>query len=163
MTTGNPHFSDVYLDRIEKLKAKDLQAAAKKYFDPQASCSRRRRNSSPTDLPSVAVMHRRSRTSCARPLHNSRSCPETGRGASDVQRPAVMFWTMARCAAGQAHSARRHCVAVQMPMLTGGANRRRMPQPTAMGNLALPTCSRAEPRPATRRRADRRILRFNRR
>lgn len=33
MTTGNPHFSDVYLDRIEKLKAKDLQAAAKKYFD----------------------------------------------------------------------------------------------------------------------------------
>lgn len=33
MTTGNPHFSDVYLERIERLKAKDLQAIAKKYFD----------------------------------------------------------------------------------------------------------------------------------
>lgn len=33
MTTGNPHFSDVYLERIERVKAKDLQAAAKKYFD----------------------------------------------------------------------------------------------------------------------------------
>lgn len=33
MTTGNPHFSDIYLERIDRLKAKDLQAAAKKYFN----------------------------------------------------------------------------------------------------------------------------------
>ena len=33
MTTGNPHFSDIYLDRIDRLKAKDLQAMAKKYFN----------------------------------------------------------------------------------------------------------------------------------
>lgn len=33
MTTGNPHFGDIYLERIDRLKAKDLQAAAKKYFD----------------------------------------------------------------------------------------------------------------------------------
>jgi zinc protease len=33
MTTGNPHFSDVYLKRIDELKAKDLRAVARKYFD----------------------------------------------------------------------------------------------------------------------------------
>ncbi|HSU65484.1 MAG TPA: pitrilysin family protein, partial [Tepidisphaeraceae bacterium] len=33
LMTGNSHFSDIYLKRIDQLKAKDLQAVAKKYFD----------------------------------------------------------------------------------------------------------------------------------
>ena len=33
MNTGDPHFSDLYTQRIETLTAKDLQAVAKKYFD----------------------------------------------------------------------------------------------------------------------------------
>jgi len=33
MSTGDPHFSDLYVDRIDALKAKDLQAVARKYFD----------------------------------------------------------------------------------------------------------------------------------
>jgi zinc protease len=33
MSTGDPHFSDLYVDRIDALTAKDLQAVAKKYFD----------------------------------------------------------------------------------------------------------------------------------
>jgi zinc protease len=33
MSTGDPHFSDLYVDRIDAVKAKDLQAVARKYFD----------------------------------------------------------------------------------------------------------------------------------
>jgi zinc protease len=33
MMTGNSHFSDIYLTRIDQLKARDLQAVARKYFD----------------------------------------------------------------------------------------------------------------------------------
>jgi zinc protease len=33
MMTGDPHFSDLYLKRIDQLKANDLQALARKYFD----------------------------------------------------------------------------------------------------------------------------------
>lgn len=33
MMSGNIHFSDIYLDRIEQVKPKDLQAMARKYFD----------------------------------------------------------------------------------------------------------------------------------
>jgi zinc protease len=33
MATGNPHFSDLYLKRIDELKASDLQAVARKYFN----------------------------------------------------------------------------------------------------------------------------------
>ena len=33
MMTGDSHFSDVYLKRIDELTANDLQAAARKYFD----------------------------------------------------------------------------------------------------------------------------------
>lgn len=34
MTTGDAHFSDKYLQRILKVSAGDMQAVAKKYFDP---------------------------------------------------------------------------------------------------------------------------------
>jgi zinc protease len=33
MATADPHFSDLYLQRIDQLKASDLQAVARKYFD----------------------------------------------------------------------------------------------------------------------------------
>ena len=33
MSTGDPHFSDLYLKRIDEVKPKDLQAVARKYFD----------------------------------------------------------------------------------------------------------------------------------
>ena len=33
MMTGDAHFSDIYLTRIDQIKAKDLQAVAKKYLD----------------------------------------------------------------------------------------------------------------------------------
>ncbi len=35
LSTGDPHFTDQYLDRIEKLTPQDLQAVARKYLDPQ--------------------------------------------------------------------------------------------------------------------------------
>ncbi|HWE94199.1 MAG TPA: pitrilysin family protein [Tepidisphaeraceae bacterium] len=33
-TTGDPHFSDKYLDRIDKITPQQVQAVARKYFDP---------------------------------------------------------------------------------------------------------------------------------
>ena len=36
MATGDPRFSDLYLQRIDQLKASDLQAVARKYFDRAA-------------------------------------------------------------------------------------------------------------------------------
>ena len=84
MMTGNAHFSDVYLTRIDQLKAKDLQAVARKYFDRGKLITTAM---FPTEYTGAAGLPRAE--DILRPAATTQEVAQKQTGATDIQRSVL--------------------------------------------------------------------------
>jgi zinc protease len=84
MTAGNIHFSDIYLDKIDALHARDLQAVAKKYFNRGKLLTTAM---FPTEFAGAAGLPKVE--DVLRPMATTREVAEARPGATEVSRTVL--------------------------------------------------------------------------